>query len=331
MKPYISVIIPVYNVELYLIECIDSVLSQTYKNTEIILVNDGSTDKSGTLCDAYACRDSRIKVLHKENGGLSSARNAGMDIAKGDYIMFLDSDDYWESITLIEDLVTVLISNSTIGILQFAVSEFNDGETPLLNRNTSNSLKCIKTKDIIYGELDYGYNTLAWNKIYKSEFINFLRFPEGVWYEDEYFSLDTLTIVDAVWIDQSIGFYCYRQRNNSIMDATRKKCVKSYIDRTKVSAYMMQFFQKHSASETRLRNIAMFGISNLLLALKNNWDDIRSIRRCSRLFKNHIPSIKEIKSQYCLTDLLYISILRYFGASVFTYTFLLLYKIKYNK
>lgn len=92
----ISIIIPVYNVERYLRECIDSIIAQTYKNLEIILVDDGSSDKSGEICDEYSKKDSRIKVIYKKNGGLSDARNVALDIAKGDYIGFIDSDDYIE-------------------------------------------------------------------------------------------------------------------------------------------------------------------------------------------------------------------------------------------
>ncbi len=92
----ISIIIPVYNVERYLRECIDSIIAQTYKNLEIILVDDGSSDKSGEICDEYSKKDSRIKVIHKKNGGLSDARNVALDITKGDYIGFIDSDDYIE-------------------------------------------------------------------------------------------------------------------------------------------------------------------------------------------------------------------------------------------
>ena len=93
----ISVIIPVYNVEKYLKRCLDSVINQTYKNLEIILIDDGSTDKSGNICDEYAAKDKRIIVIHKENGGLSDARNKGLDICTGDYISFIDSDDWIEN------------------------------------------------------------------------------------------------------------------------------------------------------------------------------------------------------------------------------------------
>ena len=95
-KPLISVIVPVYNVEKYLGKCVDSILAQTYENLEIILVEDGTRDGCGAICDAYAAKDPRVRVIHKENGGLSSARNAGMDIARGEYFGFVDSDDWIE-------------------------------------------------------------------------------------------------------------------------------------------------------------------------------------------------------------------------------------------
>src|SRR5665647_1387418 len=93
MKPVISIIVPVYNVELYIRECLDSILTQTFKDFEVILVNDGSTDQSGDICNEYAKNDKRIKVAHKDNGGVSSARNVGIKLAQGDYIGFVDSDD----------------------------------------------------------------------------------------------------------------------------------------------------------------------------------------------------------------------------------------------
>lgn len=107
MKELISIIVPVYNVEQYLDDCLISIINQTYKNLEIILIDDGSTDKSGKICDEYAKKDSRIIVIHKENGGVSSARNAGLRIAKGAYIGFVDPDDW-----IAEDMYEVLYSNA---------------------------------------------------------------------------------------------------------------------------------------------------------------------------------------------------------------------------
>lgn len=115
----ISIIIPVYNVQNYLRECIDSVIAQTYKNLEIILVDDGSPDKSGEICDEYSKKDARIKVIHKENGGLSDARNVALDIAKGEYIGFIDSDDYVEK-DMFETLHTLAVEhNAEISSISF--------------------------------------------------------------------------------------------------------------------------------------------------------------------------------------------------------------------
>ena len=105
----ISVIVPVYNVESYLEKCIDSIIHQTYKNLEIILVDDGSTDNSGKICDVYKEKDSRIKVIHKQNRGLSSARNCGLEIAKGEYIGFVDGDDY-----IAEDMYALLKDRKSV-------------------------------------------------------------------------------------------------------------------------------------------------------------------------------------------------------------------------
>ena len=103
----VSVIVPIYNVEKYLRKCVDSILNQTYKNLEIILVDDGSPDNCGNICDEYALSDSRIRIIHKKNGGLSDARNAGLDIARGNYILFVDSDDYIDE-TMVEKLYEAL-------------------------------------------------------------------------------------------------------------------------------------------------------------------------------------------------------------------------------
>ena len=115
--PKISIIVPVYNVEKYLRKCVDSILNQTFKDFELILVDDGSIDTSGKICDEYNLKDNRIKVIHKENGGLSSARNAGLDIAQGEYIGFVDSDD-WIELDMYEELYKICKENDTdVGIV----------------------------------------------------------------------------------------------------------------------------------------------------------------------------------------------------------------------
>lgn len=119
----ISVIIPVYNVEKYLTQCINSVISQSYRNLEIILIDDGSSDNSSQMCDDFARQDSRIKVIHKINGGLSSARNAGIKIATGDYLLFLDSDDYWDSVDAMKECAEVC-TKSHPDVVMFGYKKF---------------------------------------------------------------------------------------------------------------------------------------------------------------------------------------------------------------
>ena len=111
MEQLVSIIVPIYNVEKYIKECIDSIINQTYKNLEIILVDDGSPDCCPKICDEYSKKDKRIKVIHKENGGLSSARNAGLDVAKGEYVSFIDSDDVVDE-KFIETLYNLCIENN---------------------------------------------------------------------------------------------------------------------------------------------------------------------------------------------------------------------------
>ena len=120
----LSFIIPIYNVEKYLPQCVDSILSQTYTDFEVILVDDGSPDSSGKLCDAYAQKDARVRVIHKPNGGLSDARNAGLDVAHGDYVIFVDSDDFWIKNDSLSNLMGVVEQHSECGFIGFNCSYY---------------------------------------------------------------------------------------------------------------------------------------------------------------------------------------------------------------
>ncbi len=185
----ISVIIPVYNAEKYLPKCIESVLSQTYTDIELILVDDGSPDNSGKICDEYALKDSRIRVIHQKNGGQSSARNAGLDIATGEFISFVDSDDYIDS-NMLQVLYESLVQNNAdiSGCCLKCVDENG-------NRTTDSFLKAFdETKifdknQLIYNITHYGdYYTnfvVVCSKLYKREVFSKLRFIEGRIHEDE--------------------------------------------------------------------------------------------------------------------------------------------------
>ncbi|MCQ2381250.1 MAG: glycosyltransferase, partial [Acidaminococcaceae bacterium] len=182
----ISIIVPVYKAEKFLCECIDSILCQTYKNLEVILVDDGSPDNSGMICDKYAQSDSRIKVVHQQNGGAGKARNAGIDKATGDYIMFLDSDD-WMEYDMAEKLVIALEKNNADQVRCgcYYVSPQNK------DRVTFKSNKILEAET--YGEImESEYSgvlwTVPWNAIYRRKIIKNVKFPEGYINEDNYFS-----------------------------------------------------------------------------------------------------------------------------------------------
>lgn len=185
MNIKVSIIVPIYNVEKYLDRCVISLLNQTYENIEIILVDDGSPDNSPKMCDEYAAGDSRVNVVHKINGGLSDARNAGLEVATGDYILFLDSDDYVE-LNMIEKLLKVAVTNKSDVVVFGYYADFVDKDESLLSTrnfpsiNKSYSLDSfneIPLNSDMIGLLGY-----AWNKLYNSKVIksNNMKFTKGI-------------------------------------------------------------------------------------------------------------------------------------------------------
>lgn len=182
-KKTVSIIVPVYNVEKYIDECVLSIINQTYKNLEIFLINDGSTDKSGDICDRYANTDSRIHVIHKENGGQSSARNTALNQITGEYLYFCDSDDYIELDT-IERYVDI-ISNTNVDIVV--------GSNVFFQSNTKNKKRVkLNEKLYIFDSIEALENMLSiknisvspWGKLYKANLYKEIRFPVGKIYED---------------------------------------------------------------------------------------------------------------------------------------------------
>lgn len=217
--PVISVVVPVYNQEKYLEKCINSLIGQTYAELEIILVDDGSTDKSGAICDAYAKKDTRIRVIHKENGGLSDARNRGIDIATGEYIAFVDSDDYvafhmYEKMyqELVEKQVDMVVCNCSLV----------DGDNQLIGGKDYAFANRIYTNvDMINGEDITGENyfltVVAWNKLLKRKVFSTLRYPKGKYHEDEFVfhkMYDQVKKIACI----SDKLYFYRQVSGTITD-----------------------------------------------------------------------------------------------------------------
>ena len=178
MKKLASIIIPVYNVEPFLRKCLDSVINQTYENIEILIVDDGSTDQSGKICNDYSV-DSRVTVFHQVNGGLSAARNTALNHANGEYLFFVDSDDF-VSPTFVSDAVTVLEKeDSDIVIFNYTEAGMTNEEKNVYSKIANLTAYEIKQK-IISDDI----GNYVWNKAYRKFLFSKLRFPEGEWFED---------------------------------------------------------------------------------------------------------------------------------------------------
>lgn len=222
MKELISVIVPVYNVQKYLEKCIESILSQTYKNIEIILIDDGSTDNSGKICDECVERDSRIRVIHQKNKGLSAARNRGIECSKGKYIVFIDSDDYIHN-RMIEILYQAIIENhAELAICDFKyVYEYNKDEKEIVSPIQNEVLNNNEVIEKLF-EKNAWYYIVAWNKLYKKELWDNIRFPVGYIHEDEAVIHHILIkCKKVVTVKQKL--YYYRQIINSITHTKNAK------------------------------------------------------------------------------------------------------------
>lgn len=219
MHLLISVIVPVYNVEKYLDRCIDSIVKQTYKNLEIILVDDGATDTCPEMCDLWKNKDDRIRVIHKENGGLSSARNEGLKHAKGEYVIFIDSDDWIEN-----DFLEKLYEEAKLYNLDIVCGGyktfFSDNHLEEKRRKEELiNLGVVKGRDFLLAQLESNdYRMEVWDDLYRRDFLleNNLFFIEGVLHEDEEYTPRALLAAKRVKLVNVCG-YMYRKRENSIM------------------------------------------------------------------------------------------------------------------
>lgn len=214
MNSLISIVVPIYNVEQYLQKCVDSLINQTYKNLEIILVDDGSPDNCPKICDEYANHDSRIKVIHKENGGLSDARNAGMNIATGEYISFIDSDD-WIKPKMIEDMYNRMIEDNS-DLVSSGVIWVDEYGAEI--RTATVSENCVLNTEQAMAELinDEKLKQHVWNKLYKADLIKNIPFDKGKYHEDVFWSYKVIGGAKRVSIEKN-SYYFYVQRSESIM------------------------------------------------------------------------------------------------------------------
>lgn len=208
----ISVIVPVYKVEQYLSRCIDSIIHQTYRNLEIILVDDGSPDRCGIICDEYAKRDNRIRVIHKENGGQSDARNVALDVMTGDYVMFVDSDDWIDSETCETVLNQVIEHQADIVIFGMKTICSSGKVTKTLFKIKGEISKSIGMSALILNDRSIG--NYPWNKIYKSSLFEKVRFPKGFIYEDQGTTYKLFHNANSIYVFPG-SFYNYFKRTDS--------------------------------------------------------------------------------------------------------------------
>ena len=235
VKPLVSVIIPVYKVEDYLAECVDSVINQTYRNLEIILVDDGSPDACGAMCDAYAEPDERVRVIHRVNGGLSAARNSGMDIATGEFITFLDSDD-WMYTGTIEGYMQYFAKYPELDLVESRIYE-SDSLEPC---NVGEYIGELQNEDHIWSgaELLHYFCTnpspvslpAAWNKCYRAQLLQGHRFPEGRVYEDLEFQLRLYPYVKNYMLWKQVNYYYRENRDGAITERKASKLIPSFVD-----------------------------------------------------------------------------------------------------
>ena len=207
----ISIIIPIYNVEEYLDECLDSIKRQTYKNIEVILVNDGSTDESKEICERYCEKDSRFKLINQENQGLSEARNVGVRASIGEYIFFVDSDDVVKV-----DILEILLSFMAEDI-DIVSCSYSHQKEDLQLQKIPNVVFQGDSYEAIFSCINYGkVNSLAWAKLYRRRIVEAVPFLKGLLYEDTYTGIVNLKYIRKMIVLDTIGYY-YRIHSNSIM------------------------------------------------------------------------------------------------------------------
>lgn len=278
----ISVIIPVYKVEDYLDKCVESVVNQTYKNLEIILVDDGSPDACPEMCEEWAKKDSRIRVVHKENGGLSDARNAGLDIMTGDYVTFVDSDDYLE-LDACECLLNIMKEdNSDIGIGNITFV-YEDGKKFTLKEKVDRfKLEGEEVfKEIFYSnahKITTILYTTAWCKLYKASLFSDIRYPKGKLHEDEATTYKAVLKCNAISYT-SKPVYNYLQRTGSIVHG--KKHEKGFDHCLEI------FEEKYNTLKEKLpkyNNLTMY--KNLVFGLLHNKTTKERHKKAKKLYKD---------------------------------------------
>lgn len=292
-----SIVIPVYNVESYLEKCIDSVINQNYSNLQIILVDDGSTDKSGIICDKYALLDNRIEVIHQKNGGLSTARNSGLASATGDFIWFIDSDDWIEK-NAIEILTKKIQDNCSIEMIGFSVIDYLENNNTFFQENNLYAIKSTNGSDyVMQNKIFYAP---VWSYVYSLSFLklNNFTFEPNIIYEDDYFNLICFSKVGKI-MKIPFSLYFYRRRLNSITSS--KITIKNIISVSKIIDLCVSIYS--SSNMPDYVKHMMFGYSKQLLLFFN---EVKTDHELKNTIFEKINNVKH-RNRYFKSDFFYIT------------------------
>ncbi|MCP3029190.1 glycosyltransferase [Halobacillus sp. A5] len=316
MNPAISIIVPVYNVEPYLRRCLDSILAQTFTDIEVIVVNDGSTDRSGEICDEFAEKDKRIRVIHKKNGGLSSARNAGLDIVKGEYIGFVDSDDYID-INMYKKLYELCIyTRSDISICTFG--EVNEKNVSVPKKEKDLILEMDNNeglRQLFKGEI---YRFSVCNKLFNRKCISNIKFPVGFLHEDLATSYQMFAKANKVVFTNFTG-YMYFKRENSILTTNYKADrLISFSIWDKIISFMRKEYPE--LSKEYFSSFVFWSIDNsyyIVSQIRSEEEKMKFLKIIQSHIKNHYKQVMKndllsIKYKFLITLINYNPRLFYF-------------------
>lgn len=290
MEKLISVIVPIYKVEKYLQKCVENLINQTYSNLEIILIDDGSPDGCPALCDAYAMQDRRIKVIHKENCGASDARNAGMKIAKGDYICFIDSDDWID--TDAYRLMMDIIIRYDADIVECNFNYTYDHE--IKEKQVNNFKEVFNTEEALRELISARiFQSVVWNKIYKRECVEGIDFEVGKICEDEFWVYQVFARAKKI-VFMNKALYYYLQRNTSVMGSYSLK----RLDGVEGTFNRMCFMEKYYPNLYLISKLAFYRecIFHYQMILKNEEVDVDKLgKKLLYEYRKRIKfSIKEL-------------------------------------
>lgn len=334
MNSLLSIIVPVYNVEEYLPRCIDSILSQTFIDFELILVDDGSQDRSGDICDKYAQKDERVVVIHQSNGGVAAARNRGLDIARGVYITFVDPDDQLGDVDTYGDNIEYFLRNPDMDIIQYPTYSVSGEVIKVLYKPHPQVLyKEQVIKNWYKG--NGAINFCIWNKIYKKSVIENIHFPDGMIFEDIVFCSDLMNKAQIVYLS-SKGCYKHYYRDGSLTRDNGKN-KKLLFDAVWARAIILGKIKKYQFLDIDKIDFFLITLKMFLeisAISKNNKN--KRLKIVKSTLRNNIPSLRDIlcffNSRRRLDkQLIKLVLIKLLGIDIFSCIYILVLQVKRSK